>query len=57
MVPALALHAHARHAMPLPAGNTLITENNLPANFTHPDMVLIPYISAEDIMQPEGFDY
>lgn len=55
--PAAALTAHAPYAIPLPASHTLITENNLPANFQHPDMVLIPYISAEDLMQPEGFDY
>jgi DeoR/GlpR family transcriptional regulator of sugar metabolism len=57
MVPAQALHAHARHAMPLPAGNTLITENNLPANFNHPDTELIPYISAEELLQASEFDY
>ena len=57
MVPSLALHAHARHAMPLPEGNTLITENNLPPNFSHPDTELIPYISAEDLQQADGFDY
>ena len=57
MVPSQALYAHARHAMPLPEGNTLITENNLPPNFNHPDTELIPYISAEDLQQADGFDY
>ena len=57
MVPSQALHAHARHAMPLPDGNTLITENNLPVNFNHPDTELIPYISAEDLLQASAFDY
>lgn len=57
IAPAAALTAHAPHAFPLPSGNTLITENNLPANFNHPDMVLIPYISAEDLMPPDSFDY
>lgn len=52
-----ALYAHAHFAAPLPAGNTLITENNLPSHFRHPDMELIPYISAEDLQQADGFDY
>ena len=43
--------------MPLPEGNTLITENNLPPNFNHPDTELIPYISAEDLLQASAFDY
>lgn len=57
MVPSLALHTHARHAIPLPTSCTLITENNLPPNFNHPDTELIPYISAEDLQQADGFDY
>lgn len=57
IAPSAALTAHAPYALPLPADHTLITENNLPPNFTHPNMMLIPYISAEDIMQPDGFDY
>lgn len=57
MVPGQALHAHAPHAFALPAGNVLITENNLPPNFRHPAMELIPYISAEDLQQNDMFDY
>ena len=57
MVPALALQAHAPHIFPLPAGCTIITENNLPPGFTHPNLELIPYISAEDLQQNTGFDY
>lgn len=57
MVSSQALYAHAPHAFPLPDGNTLITENNLPPRFNHPDMELIPYISAEDLQQNSGFDY
>jgi DeoR/GlpR family transcriptional regulator of sugar metabolism len=57
MVPAQTLHAHAAHAFPLPAGNILITENNLPPHFSHPAMELIPYISAEDLQQNDMFDY
>ncbi len=57
MVPALALQVHAPHIFPLPAGCTIITENNLPPGFTHPDLELIPYISAEDLQQNKGFDY
>ena len=57
MVPSLALHAHAPHAFRLPAGNVLITENNLPPHFQHPELELIPYISAEDLQQNDMFDY
>lgn len=57
MVPASALHAHAPHAFALPANNHLITENNLPTGFSHPQLELIPYISAEDLQQNTGFDY
>lgn len=57
MVPSLALHTHARHAIALPGRCTLITENNLPPNFNHPDTELIPYISAEDLQQASAFDY
>lgn len=57
MVPAQALRAHAPHAFPLPEGNTIITENNLPPRFSHPDTELIPYISAEDLQQASAFDY
>lgn len=57
IVPSLALTAHAAHAFPLPPGNTIITENNLPPNFNHPELELIPYISAADLQQNSGFDY
>lgn len=57
IIPSTALVAHAPHAFPLPPGNMLITENNLPPNFSHPDMELIPYISAEDLLPNEGFNY
>lgn len=57
MVPSASLRAHAAHAFPLPAANTIITENNLPPRFSHPDTELIPYISAEDLQQSPGFDY
>ncbi len=57
ITPAEALYAHAPHAFPLPQENTIITENNLPANFNHPDTILIPYISAEDLLQADSFDY
>lgn len=57
MVPSQALHAHALHAFPLPEGSTIITENNLPPGFSHPDTELIPYISAEDLLQTDNFDY
>ena len=57
MVPSQALYAHAPHAFPLPEGNSLITENNLPPHFRHPDVELIPYISEEDLQQSSGFDY
>ena len=57
MVPALALQAHAPHIFPLPGGCTIITENNLPPGFTHPNLELISYISAEDLQQNSGFDY
>lgn len=57
MVPSQALHAHARHVFPLPTGSTIITENNLPPGFQHPDIELIPYISAEDLQQADDFDY
>lgn len=57
MVPSLALHTHARHAISLPTHCTLITENNLPPNFNHPDTELIPYISAEDLLLASAFDY
>ncbi len=57
MVPSLALQAHAAHIFPLPAGCTIITENNLPPGFSHPNLELIPFISAEDLQQSSGFDY
>ena len=57
VVPSQALSAHAPHGFPLPAGNTIITENNLPSRFNHPDTELIPYISAEDLQPNSGFDY
>ena len=57
MAPAQALYVHAHQPVPLPEGNTLITENNLPPHFQHPDIELIPYISAEDLQQATGFDY
>ena len=57
IAPAAALSGHAPHAFPLPPGNTLITENNLPARFNHPDTVLIPYISAEELIPQDNFDY
>lgn len=57
MVPSLALQAHAPHAFPLPEDSTIITENNLPTGFNHPNLELIPYISAEDLLQNSGFDY
>lgn len=57
MVPSQALYAHAPHAFPLPPGCTIITENNLPPHFQHADTELIPYISAEDLQQTDGFDY
>ena len=57
MAPSSALHAHAPHAFALPAGNTIITENNLPAGFSHPDTELIPYISEDDLLQASAFDY
>ena len=57
MVPAQALHAHAPHAFALPQNCTIITENNLPPHFQHPNTELIPYISAEDLQQADGFDY
>ena len=57
MVPSQALYAHAPHAFPLPQNCTIITENNLPPHFNHPDTELIPYISAEDLQQADGFDY
>ena len=57
IAPSAALTAHEPYAIPLPGSHTLITENNLPANFNHPDMVLIPYISAEELMQQDSFDY
>ena len=57
MVPAQALHAHAPHAFALPQNCTIITENNLPPHFQHPHTALIPYISAEDLQQADGFDY
>lgn len=57
MVPSQALQAHAPHAFPLPADCTIITENNLPPGFNHPNLELIPYISAEDLQQNSGFDY
>lgn len=57
MAPSLALQAHAPHAFPLPETAAIITENNLPPGFSHPDLELIPYISAEDLQQNTGFDY
>lgn len=57
ITPSAALSTHAPHAFPLPPGNTLITEDNLPPRFGHPDTVLIPYIAAEDLIQPDSFDY
>ena len=57
ITPSAALSTHAPHAFPLPPGNTLITEDNLPPRFEHPDTVLIPYIAAEDLIQPDSFDY
>ncbi len=57
MVPSQALYAHALHAFPLPEGSTIITENNLPTGFSHPDTELIPYISAEDLLQTDNFNY
>ena len=57
MAPSQALYAHAHLAVPLPGSHTLITENNLPPHFQHPDIELIPYISAEDLQPADGFDY
>ena len=57
MVTSQSLYAHAPHAFPLPQNCTIITENNLPPHFQHPHTELIPYISAEDLQQADGFDY
>lgn len=57
MVPSQALYDHAPHAFALPQNCTIITENNLPPHFQHPDTELIPYISAEDLQQADEFDY
>ena len=57
MVPSQALYSHAPHAFALPENSTIITENNLPPHFHHPDTELIPYISAEDLIPGSSFDY
>lgn len=57
MTPAQAFFAHAPHAFALPETNTIISENNLPPGFSHPDTELIPYISEEDLLQASTFDY
>lgn len=57
MAPAQALYTHAPYALQLPEKSLIITENNLPAGFQHPNTELIPYISLDDLLPDDSFDY
>ncbi|MBR4107880.1 MAG: DeoR/GlpR transcriptional regulator [Akkermansia sp.] len=56
LTPAHHLGGSAPHATPL-EDYLLITENNLPPEFSGRQVEMVPYISAEDVLPGDAFDY
>lgn len=54
--PAEALMRHAPHFCTAEP-ELIITEDNVPAEFSHSPVETVPYISAEDVIQTPSFDY